>query len=114
MPSQAFPHDIIRALDTWLDDHVGPLYQEMPLAQDWARLAKIAEELGEAIQVWIGLTGQNPRKRYYGTREDFYNEVCDTIITGILCLQHHTKDTGITEELLAARWAYRLAKMRTP
>ncbi|WP_147268435.1 MazG-like family protein [Spongiactinospora rosea] len=33
-------------------------------------ILKIAEEFGEAVQAYIGITGQNPRKGVYGTRED--------------------------------------------
>jgi hypothetical protein len=40
----------LTAMDLWLDDAVSDSYKEQPLAQDWARIAKIAEEAGEAIQ----------------------------------------------------------------
>jgi hypothetical protein len=44
-------------------------------------IMKIAEELGEAVQAYIGVTGQNPRKGIYGTREDVQNELADVVVT---------------------------------
>ncbi|WP_146778960.1 MazG-like family protein [Actinomadura craniellae] len=42
---------------------------------------KIAEEFGEAVQAYIGVTGQNPRKGVHGTRDDVQKELADVIIT---------------------------------
>ncbi|MCW2898884.1 MAG: hypothetical protein JWO67_1149 [Streptosporangiaceae bacterium] len=44
-------------------------------------IMKIAEEFGEAVQAYIGVTGQNPRKGVYGTREDVQKELADVIVT---------------------------------
>lgn len=44
-------------------------------------IMKIAEEFGEAVQAYIGITGQNPRKGVYGTREDVQEELADVIVT---------------------------------
>ena len=44
-------------------------------------IMKIAEELGEAVQAYIGVTGQNPRKGVHGTRDDVQKELADVIIT---------------------------------
>lgn len=44
-------------------------------------IMKIAEELGEAVQAYIGITGQNPRKGVYGTRDDVQKELADVIVT---------------------------------
>lgn len=44
-------------------------------------IMKIAEEFGEAVQAHIGVTGQNPRKGVYGTREDVLKELADVIVT---------------------------------
>ncbi|RBQ20826.1 hypothetical protein DP939_07050 [Spongiactinospora rosea] len=41
----------------------------------------IAEEFGEAVQAYIGVTGRNPRKGVYGTREDVQKELADVIVT---------------------------------
>lgn len=44
-------------------------------------IMKIAEEFGEAVQAHIGVTGQNPRKGVYGSREDVLKELADVIVT---------------------------------
>lgn len=122
----------IHDIDIWLDEGVGPLYQQQPFAQDWARVGKLAEELGEAmenmpasateqdykraaaisvalgkaIQALISFTGQNPRKpqRPEGFTE-MLDELADTVITGILAIQHFTKDAQTTRDLVRGKLA---------
>ena len=53
---------IVEWMDNDLDGAVAEKYKGQPLAQDWARVAKLSEEVGEAIDALIGITGQNPRK----------------------------------------------------
>jgi NTP pyrophosphatase (non-canonical NTP hydrolase) len=89
--------------DEWLDRQVGYRYRFADLAQDWARVAKIGEELGEAIDALIGYTGQNPRKGEYGSVDDLLNELADVAFTGILAIQHFTKSYSHTAEILNAR-----------
>lgn len=97
----------LRSIVEWMDDHldaaVADRYKDQPLAQDWARVAKVTEEAGEAIDALIGLTGQNPRKGEYGTFDDLVNELCDVALTGLYALQHFTKDGGQTMGALLAR-----------
>lgn len=120
----------IRDIDAWLDRAVSGTYQDQPLAQDWARLSKIAEELseallelpedatvqdmrrinditkvlGKAIQDHIGATGQNPRK---GTDPNGYvkmlDELADTALTAILAIQHFTKDPQRSRDIIRGR-----------
>jgi hypothetical protein len=106
--------EFIERLDRWLDENVSAAYQAQPLAQDWARVGKVIEELGEAIQALIGCTGQNPRKGHTNNLEDMLDEVADTIITGYLAIQHFTKDIDRTEQVVDGRWAYRMQKMHLP
>lgn len=101
----------IDKFDQWLDDNVADEYKEQPLAQDWARVSKVIEELGETIQCLIGMTGQNPRKGVVNTLDDMLDEMADTIITGILCIQHYTKDEDETQAVILDRWAYRKQKI---
>lgn len=103
------PDDIIE-LDKWLDDMVAPLYKEQPLAQDWARLSKIGEELGEAINAFIGVTGQNPRKGTFGSESDVNDELVDVALTAILCLQHRTQSIIDTQNIIQERMRYRMRK----
>ena len=90
----------IRNIDEWLDENVGKEYQGQPLAQDWARISKVGEELGEAIQAFIGVTGQNPRKGRTHITEEVMNELADVVFTAILAIQHFTKDTAKTSDIL--------------
>jgi hypothetical protein len=91
----------IRTADLWLDECVSPDYDT--LAQHWARVAKTSEEIGEAIAQLILWTGQNPRKpRNPGAYDDMLSELADTALTGILAIQHFTKDTARTDGYLNA------------
>lgn len=87
--------------DKWLDDNVSALYGYPSLAQDWARVAKLSEETGEAVAELILATGQNPRK---GIDDDaiirLQNELADVALTAIYAIQHFTKDIDITERIL--------------
>jgi NTP pyrophosphatase (non-canonical NTP hydrolase) len=48
------------------------------------RVLKIAEEFGEAVQAWIGVTGQNPRKGITHTRRQVADELGDVAITALV------------------------------
>jgi NTP pyrophosphatase (non-canonical NTP hydrolase) len=93
---------IIRNVDRWLDAEVAGEYAAQPLGQDWARVAKTAEEVGEAIAALIAMTGQNPRKGVCGTLGDLLGELGDTAVTAIFAIQHFTKDETRTAEIVIA------------
>ena len=93
---------VIRNVDAWLDAEVAPGYQEQPLAQDWARVAKITEEVGEAVDALIGCTGQNPRKGHYGDVDDLLGELADVAVTGMFAIQHFTKNEQQTVAVVLA------------
>lgn len=97
---------IVAKMDEHLDRDVAKQYKDQPLAQDWARIAKVMEEGGEAVDAFIGLTGQNPRKGTYGSEDDLHSELCDVALTAIYALQHFTKDQWITWMLLRDRAAH--------
>jgi hypothetical protein len=94
---------MIELFDEHLDANVGTLYKEQPFAQDWARISKVAEELGEAVQVFIGYTGQNPRKGSYGSQSDLMGELADVAATAILAMQHFLKDITAVEIIMYER-----------
>jgi hypothetical protein len=120
---------IIETVNNHLDGRVAETYQDQPLAQDWARVAKLAEELGEmreashgqnlsaadherfgaleeaigrSISALIGATGQNPRKGVTGTQGEMLSELVDVICTGLFALQHFTQDAEATADLVEA------------
>lgn len=93
---------IIETVDAWLDDAVSGTYKDQPLAQDWARVAKVAEEAGEAVSALIACSGQNPRKGVNGTREDLHGELADVICAGLAALMHLTKDPAEVKAILTA------------
>lgn len=98
------PLEGIRVIDLWLDGNVSDDYDT--LAQHWARVAKAAEEIGEAIAQLILWTGQNPRKpRDPNAKHEMLNELADTAMTGMLAIQHFTKDTSETDGYLSAALA---------
>lgn len=101
----------VELVDAWLDADAQARYQEQPLAQDWARVAKITEEAGEAVDALIGLTGQNPRKGSYGTREKFLSELADTAWTAVFALQHFTKSKQETGYVLQAGLAKAVSRV---
>lgn len=84
----------------WLDQEVSEIYKNQALAQDWARISKIGEELGEAINEFILYTGQNPRKPQTDSINPLLEELADTALTAILCIQHFTDDVAQTGTLL--------------
>ena len=97
---------LVEWMDTDLDNNVADRYKEQPFAQDWARVAKVAEETGEAIDALIGWTGQNPRKGVYCAPENLHEELCDVALTGLYALQHFLKDGDKTMNVLLARARY--------
>ena len=101
--SQGIRWDVIEKADKWLDDSVSETYKTQPLAQDWARVVKVIEEIGEAIANLILYTGQNPRKVSKNPDNDeteMLLELADTAVTAILGIQHFTKDTWTTRHIV--------------
>lgn len=99
-------NEIIEWMDTDLDENVALPYKTQPLAQDWARVCKIGEEYGEVIDALIGFTGQNPRKGFYGEKDDLFIELCDVAATALYAIQHFTKDSHETLAFLVGRMKY--------
>jgi NTP pyrophosphatase (non-canonical NTP hydrolase) len=104
-------NDLIDYIDFHLDDKVSQEYKDQPLAQDWARIGKVIEELGEAISKLIGYTGQNPRKGVYAEKEEMLKELADVAFTAIFAIQHFTKDTGTTSYILENKLEYIAARI---
>jgi NTP pyrophosphatase (non-canonical NTP hydrolase) len=71
----------IRSFVDWLDRSNGRSDAEITL-----RILKIAEEVGEVAQAWIGVQGQNPRKGVTHSHPDVQDELCDVIVTAAVAL----------------------------
>jgi len=99
-PDDTLDWQVIRDVDNWLDTDVSQEYKDQPLAQDWARISKGIEELGEAVSAQIGVTGQNPRKGIYATPEQRLEELADDALTAILAMQHFAKNTYDVRQVL--------------
>lgn len=103
--------ELVGWMDNHLDRDVADAYKDQPLAQDWARVAKVVEEAGEAVDALIGISGQNPRKGTYGSHQDLYDELCDTALTALYGLQHFVKNRHETVGLLLDRARYHRSRV---
>lgn len=91
----------IEMMDAYLDCNASQPYKDQPLAQDWARVAKVTEEAGEAVAELISYTGQNPRKpQRPEAREALLEELADVVLTAIEGIQHFTKDVASTRKVI--------------
>jgi hypothetical protein len=89
---------VVKKVDEHLDRMTANDYHLQPLAQDWARVAKLAEEVGEAVSELIQWTGQNPRKGAHPeARARMMAELADVAMGAIYALQHFTKDLSETQ-----------------
>lgn len=98
--------DLIEWMNADLDANVSDAYKAQPLAQDWARIAKLSEEVGEVIDAWIGVTGQNPRKGAYGEMGDVLDELMDVALTALYAAQHFIEDAEQVVDILTLRAEY--------
>jgi len=60
------------------------------LAEAYRALAAIDVVFGRAVEAYIGMTGQNPRKGVTHTQADLDNELADVVITALCALMHFT------------------------
>jgi len=88
----------ISDITAWLDNSnpTGP-------HEDAMRVMKLMEEAGEAAAAYIGVTGQNPRKRVTHEMDDLLNELADVAITALCAMQHFTQDETVTRAYLASK-----------
>ena len=102
----------VELLDAYLDENVAQPYKDEPLAQDWARVAKVIEEVGEAIAELIAYTGQNPRKpQRPEARAALLEELADVALTAIYGLQHFTKDIHTTQRIVKEKSLYHCGRV---
>ena len=67
-------------------DEAGRLTEWLGEVPIEAQLLKMAEEVGEAAEAYLGMTGLNRRKGVSHTREDLVGEVSDVIITASVAI----------------------------
>jgi hypothetical protein len=79
------------ALSEWINK--GNTHRS-PESVTWGRLAKIAEENGEVIAAFIGVSGQNPRKGITHTMDDVRKELLDVAITALGAYEHLSDHDG--------------------
>ena len=75
------------------------------------RVMKLAEETGEAVAAYIGMTGQNPRKGKCASLDDLTAELCDVIVTAMVALATVTGDADGAETRLQQHVAARFARL---
>jgi hypothetical protein len=90
-------------IDKWLDDYTADEYRRQPLAQDWARISKVAEELGEAVFAFTVATGQNPVYPQTDNMAVMVQELADTALAAILAMIHFTKNEAMVGAVLIDR-----------
>jgi hypothetical protein len=74
-------------LSRWIDESA-PNAGRDPEARTWGRVAKVAEECGEAVAALIGATGQNPRKGMTHSMDDVERELYDVALTALAAAEH--------------------------
>lgn len=98
----------LKVISDWLDDANA---HRDPEARTWGRLAKVAEEAGEVIQAFIGVTGQNPRKGVQGGLEDVADELLDVALTALAAYHHLTQGEISTMLALADHTLARMQRV---
>lgn len=80
----------VSELSMWVDD----ANADRGEALTWHRVAKVAEESGEALSALLGYVGQNPRKGYYADGQDVVKELLDVAVAALGAVEHMTGNLG--------------------
>ena len=91
-------NDLAR-LSRWID---APNLGLGPDVLNWVRVSKVAEECGEAVAAFIGVTGTNPRKGVTHTMDDVIAELLDVALTALCAVEHFNDSDGRSMALFAA------------
>lgn len=93
-------------LTEWLDDaHPRDTHETA------CRVMKLAEETGEAVNAYLGMTGQNPRKGTCATLDDLNGELGDVIIAALVALITVNRTTLDAYAALESHVSDRFAKL---
>lgn len=90
-------------VERWLYDTAPQEYKDQPTALGWARIAKITEEAGEAVDAYIRFTGGNPRKERTTDMRPVLDELADVAITAIVAILHFTQSESAAGTVLVDR-----------
>lgn len=93
------PAERLAAISAWIDAAPANVERDTEAAL-WGRVAKVAEECGEAIAALIGATGQNPRKGVTHTWGDVTGELLDVALTALAAVEHITGNSGLSIGML--------------
>jgi hypothetical protein len=85
--------DRLVELSRWIDESPANAGRD-PEALTWVRVAKLAEEAGEAVAALIAATGANPRKGVHGTPTQVDAELLDVALTALAAYEHRTGHMG--------------------
>jgi hypothetical protein len=91
----------------WLDAANGRGPHEIAV-----RVMKVAEETGEVVSAYIGLTGANPRKGVTADPSDLAAELCDVGLAALIALATITGGTPQAESALHRHVAARAIRLR--
>jgi len=93
----------LRRVSQRIDEHNA---HRNPEALTSARIAKLAEEVGETSAAWLGTTGMNPRKGYTHTRGAVKAEALDVAVTALALWEHLDGNRGRVLNSLAEHVRY--------
>jgi hypothetical protein len=96
----------VATLTAWLDAASPPDSHQVTL-----RVLKLAEETGEAVAAYIGMTGANPRKGICATAADVHRELCDVAITALVALATLTGGPAAAQDRLQHHLLTRAARL---
>lgn len=82
------------AISQWVDAWPANAARD-PEALNWVRVAKVANEAGEAVQALDEAGGGNPRKPY-GTMGAVNKELLDTALAALAAYEHLNGHTGFS------------------
>jgi hypothetical protein len=99
MTHKRLPEDQLAAISMWVDASPANMARDAEAAT-WGRLSKVAEECGEVIAAYIGVTSQNPRKGITHTDADVCKELLDVAVTALAAYEHMTGNMGAALEAL--------------
>lgn len=87
-------------ISQWIDAANAHRHPETNL---WSRVAKAAEEGGEAMDALRGYLGENPRKGVTKSLYDVIDELLDTAVAALGAVEHINDHSGIALSLLVAK-----------